>query len=272
MVREVLIPAAGLGTRFLPFTKAVPKELLPVGNIPAIDYILEECVNAGIYDIGMIVSEHKKMLIDYLRVENHTADKLAHGCEHTLVDTIEYLHRALTLHEIYQDIPKGLGHAILLGQRTITQPFFAVCLPDDIIIQDRPLIAELMELSQRYQASVIAVIEVEPDEVSAYGVINPGALLEPNVLEVQSLIEKPVAHEAPSNIAIIGRYVLTSSIFKHLKHLPPGVHNEIQLTDALNALAQDPAERVIAKIVTGKRFDIGTPQGLLKINNYLATL
>lgn len=239
-IKKAIIPAAGLGTRFLPLTSAIPKELLPIMNTPAIQYIVTEAVTAHINDLYIITNDNKPALAHYLNDK-----KEAH---------FSYITQAQ---------PRGLGHAILQAHAHINNEYTAVLLPDDIIIADQqPAIAQMAAIAERYNASVIAVQNVAESALSSYGVIEIGTQLDTGIFSIKSVVEKPAPGTAPSSYAILGRYILSPEIFTILGNTPPSTQNEIQLTDAIATLIAQ-GHPVIACEISGNRFDIGTPTGWL---------
>ncbi len=270
-ITQAIIPAAGFGTRFLPFTKAVPKEMLPLLSKPAIQIIAEEISAAGIDHCIMITARYKKALEDFFKAAPHLDLFLAQKKKEDLMAPLNDLIKKLSFSYIYQDEAKGLGHAILMAKGAITDDYFGILLPDDIIIHPTPGIGQLMAVAQKYKASVIAVQEVPASDISAYGVVAYKNQLAPDLFEVSGLVEKPKADQAPSNLAIIGRYVLSSRIFDELKDMPPSIGGEIQLTDGMAAMLKG-GERILAYKIQGIRHDIGNPTGWLKANLHYAQL
>jgi UTP--glucose-1-phosphate uridylyltransferase len=266
-ISQVIIPAAGLGTRFLPFTKAVPKELLPLLNTPAIQYIFSESVASGISDFFIITSAEKKALAQHFGPASGELEKmLARTNKQQLLDALNQLIKNRHIEFINQTEPLGLGHAVLMAKKQISTDYFGVMLPDDIIFAPKiPALAQLAAVSKKYNASVIAVQEVAPEQVSSYGVVAIKHQLEPGIAELTGLVEKPQPQDAPSRLAVIGRYVLSSKIFPLLENTPRGAGGEIQLTDAIDKLIKN-GERVIACTISGTRYDIGSPLGWLQAN------
>lgn len=264
-ISKAVIPAAGLGTRFLPATKALPKEMLPVVDKPAIQYVVEEAVNAGLSHVLMITGRNKNAL------ENHfdRAVELEHLLEtkgdEDRLDLVSEATGLADIHYVRQGDPLGLGHAITKSQTFVGNEPFAVLLGDDLIEEASSLLSEMLELAEEKQASVVALMEVPSAEVSKYGVVKPG-ISEGNVIEIAGLVEKPKIEDAPSNFAVIGRYVLQPGVFEVLNKLQPGVGGEFQLTDALNKMAADPklAGPVLGIIFEGRRFDTGDKMSYLK--------
>lgn len=266
-IKKVVIPAAGFGTRFLPITKSIPKEMLPILNKPAIEYIVQEAMLSGINDFYIVISKGKEAIADYFK-HSTKLDGIAHKNKLSLSD-LESIINFANFSYVHQEKQLGLGHAILMAKNHIKDDFFAVMLPDDLIVSNRPSIKQLLDLAQVENASVIAVQEVPNEFVSSYGVISIKNKLSNNMFELDGLVEKPAAKLAPSNLAIIGRYVLSSNIFSSLEQINPGANGEIQLTDAIGHLLET-GQKVFAYKVEGTRYDVGTPIGWLKANNEIS--
>lgn len=268
-ITKAVVPAAGHGTRFLPWTKAVPKELLPLLNKPAIHYIAQEIADAGLTDCIMISAAHKKALAQYFSTVPELEAFLQEKNKTHLLSDINNLIHALNFTYLYQEEAKGLGHAINLARDLITDEYFGVLLPDDIMISNPPGIKQLIDIAHKENASVIAVQEVPLEKVSSYGIIAIKKQLNSTLFEVGNLIEKPAQNNAPSNLAIIGRYVLSSKIFTALNNVKPSAGGEIQLTDGIAGMLKA-GERVLAYTMHGSRYDVGTPAGWLEANLALA--
>jgi UTP--glucose-1-phosphate uridylyltransferase len=260
-VKKAVIPAAGLGTRFLPATKAQPKEMLPILDKPAIQYVVEEALRAGIEDILIISGRGKRSIEDHfdrsLELELYLKEKGKDG----LLEEVQAISEKVAIHYIRQRDPLGLGHAVSVAEPHVGGQPFACLLGDDIMTEDNPLIERMLAIHARYGRSVIAVKEVPREEINLYGCIEPD-FVEDNLARVISIVEKPSPEEAPSTLAAIGRYVLTPEIFDALRRTEPGVGGEIQLTDAINILAQEQA--VYAYVFEGGRYDIGNKLDWLK--------
>jgi UTP--glucose-1-phosphate uridylyltransferase len=260
-VRKAVITAAGLGTRFLPATKAQPKEMLPILDKPAIQYVVEEAVRSGIEDILIISSRGKRSIEDHfdrsLELEMYLKEK---GKDDLLAE-VRGISEQVAIHYIRQRDPLGLGHAVSVAEPHVGGQPFACLLGDDIVTEDNPLLERMLAIHARYGRSVIAVKEVPREEMALYGCIEPD-FVEDNLARVISIVEKPSPKDAPSNLAAIGRYVLTPEIFDALRRTEPGVGGEIQLTDAINILAQEQA--VYAYVFEGGRYDIGNKLDWLK--------
>ncbi len=268
-IRHAVVPAAGHGTRFLPWTKAVPKELLPLLNKPAIHYIAQEIANAGLSECIMISAPHKQALENYFNTSPELEHFLDQKNKSALLDEVKQLRAALQFSYIYQQEAKGLGHAINLARNLITDDYFGILLPDDIMANTHSGIKQLIDLASRHNASIIAVQEVPRESTSSYGMVAIKNQLSSNLYEVDNLVEKPRPEDAPSQLAIIGRYVLSSKIFTSLQDLKPSAGGEIQLTDGIAHMLKS-GERVLAYTIQGTRFDVGTPQGWLHANISLA--
>ncbi|MFF8911839.1 UTP--glucose-1-phosphate uridylyltransferase GalU [Streptomyces sp. NPDC015032] len=260
MIKKAVIPAAGLGTRFLPATKATPKEMLPVVDKPAIQYVVEEAAAAGLSDVLMITGRNKRPLEDHFDRNHELESALARKGDAERLLRVQESSELATMHYVRQGDPKGLGHAVLCAEPHVGDEPFAVLLGDDLIDPRDPLLAHMAEVHERHGGSVVALMEVEPAQVHLYGcaAVAPEPV-ENGVVAVTGLVEKPSAHEAPSNYAIIGRYVLDPAVFDVLRGTGPGRGGEIQLTDALQRMAADtslggPVHGVIFK---GRRYDTG---------------
>ena len=266
-LRKAVIPAAGLGTRFLPATKAQPKEMLPIVDKPAIQYVVEEAVRAGLTEFLIVTGRGKRSIEDHfdrsLELEHFLEEK---GKFDDLKQVREISDMA-EIHYIRQKDPLGLGHAVSVAEAFVGGEPFAVLLGDDIMADHHPLLSEMLDVHERYGRSVLAVTEVSREEVSLYGIVE-GEFLEERLARVRSVIEKPEPDEAPSNLAAIGRYILTPEIFDCLRGIPPGRGGEIQLTDAITLLARQQA--VYAWVFEGGRFDVGKKLDYLKATIELA--
>ncbi|MCF6471463.1 UTP--glucose-1-phosphate uridylyltransferase GalU [Nonomuraea sp. MG754425] len=259
-VTKAVVPAAGLGTRFLPATKATPKEMLPIVDKPAIQYVVEEAASAGLLDVLMVTGKNKRSIEDHFDRAFELEEVLeAKGDEHRLSQVREPASLA-TLHYVRQGEPKGLGHAVLCAKQHVGGHPFACLLGDDLIDQRDHLLRRMVEVRDTFGGSVIALMEVPKEQVSLYGVATIEATSEADVVRVTDLVEKPPANEAPSNWAIIGRYVIDPAIFEVLENTPPGRGGEIQLTDALRTLASRGSEEggpVHGVLFRGRRYDTG---------------
>ncbi|MGE8033506.1 UTP--glucose-1-phosphate uridylyltransferase GalU [Lysinibacillus sp. NPDC093692] len=262
-VRKAVIPAAGLGTRFLPATKAQPKEMLPIVDKPTIQYIVEEAVASGIEDIIIISGRNKRSIEDHFDKTYELEELLIKKRKWDELEQIQAISNLANIHYIRQKEAKGLGDAIYCAHRFIGDEPFAVLLGDIILQAEKPALAQLIETYEKEQTSVIGVQAVGMDVVNQYGVINPdGEVVKGKAIEVKGFVEKPNAKEAPSNLAIMGRYVLKPTIFNALKVIQPGTGDEIQLTDAIELLNQ--SERIVAHDVKGMLYDCGSKFGFVQ--------
>ena len=260
-VRKAIIPAAGLGTRFLPATKAQPKEMLPIVDKPTLQFIIEEAVDSGIEEILIITGRNKKSIEDHFDKSVELELELEAKGKHELLEEVRKISDMVNIHYIRQKEQKGLGHAIHCAKSFIADEPFAVLLGDDIVYADKPCMKQLMEVFDEYKTSVLGVQEVAEEDIGKYGIVE-GKHIEGQVYKVRNLIEKPSMEDAPSNVAILGRYIITPLIFEILEHTKPGKGGEIQLTDALRELAQK--EAVYAYNFQGKRYDVGDKLGFLE--------
>lgn len=261
-VRKAVIPAAGLGTRFLPATKAQPKEMLPIVDKPTIQYIVEEAVASGIEDIIIISGRNKRAIEDHFDKSYELEENLLQKGKYGLLEQIKGITNLANIHYIRQKEARGLGDAILCASRFIGEEPFAVLLGDIIFDGEQPALKQIIDVYQRYESSVIGSQRVPKEDVSKFGIIEPQGKISEKLFTIQSLIEKPSISEAPSDYAIIGRYILTPSIFGILNRTKPGAGNEIQLTDALQSLTK--SEQVLAHEIKGKMYDIGDKIGFIK--------
>lgn len=260
-VTKAVIPAAGLGTRFLPATKASPKEMLPVVDKPAIQYVVEEAAAAGLTDVLMITGRSKRALEDHFDRVVELEDALAAKGDLERLALVRKATDLAKVHYVRQGDPRGLGHAVLAAAEHVGRQAFAVLLGDDLIDPRDPLLTRMVEVQAREGGSVVALMEVPPDTISMYGcaAVEPGG---GDVVRVTGLVEKPAVDEAPSNLAIIGRYVLSPTVFDVLRETPPGRGGEIQLTDAISGLlATEPVHGVVFR---GRRYDTGDRLDYLK--------
>jgi UTP--glucose-1-phosphate uridylyltransferase len=262
VVRKAVIPAAGLGTRFLPATKAVPKELLPIVDTPTIQYIVEEAVAAGVRDIILVVARGKESIVDHFDVAKELENQLERTGKTALRDQIREIARMANVVTIRQQEPLGLGHAVLCAKDVVGDEPFVVMLGDDMIDADVPGTKQLADCYARHGLGTIALMEVPPEETSMYG-IAAGRMVDDRTLRIDRLVEKP-KQDPPSNMAVIGRYVLPPRVFEILEGVTPGVGGEIQLTDALAVLARE--EGLLGYRFEGQRYDAGDRVGYLKAN------
>jgi len=266
-VRKAVIPAAGLGTRFLPATKTVPKEMLPLIDTPSIQLVVEEAVRAGLTDILIITARDKGAIEDHFDRAPELEALLDARGKFDEAKQVRELSDLAQIHTVRQHEALGLGHAVGVAEAHVSGEPFAVLLGDDLIHPSVPLLREMLRVHERYGRSVLAGLEVARSEISAYGAIEP-EMIEEDLARVRSVVEKPPADEAPSNLAAIGRYVFTPEIFEALRDTKPGHGGEIQLTDAINSLAQEQA--VYAYTFEAGRFDAGNKLDYLKATVELA--
>jgi UTP--glucose-1-phosphate uridylyltransferase len=265
-VRKAVIPAAGLGTRFLPATKAMPKEMLPVVDKPAIQYVVQEAVSAGLTDVLMITGRNKRALEDHFDRVPVTEQLLAAKGDTEKLAAIQHATDLGEIHYVRQGDPKGLGHAVLRAKTHVGNEPFAVLLGDDLIDERDELLTTMIDVQARTGGSVIALIEVPRDKISAYGCADMTVVEGENYVKVNHLVEKPAVEDAPSNLAVIGRYVLHPAVFEVLENTPPGRGDEIQLTDALQTLATREGDGggVYGVVFRGRRYDTGDKLSYLK--------
>ncbi|HEY8500156.1 MAG TPA: UTP--glucose-1-phosphate uridylyltransferase GalU [Clostridia bacterium] len=260
-VHKAIIPAAGLGTRFLPATKAQPKEMLPIVDTPTIQFIVEEAVSSGIEDIIIVTGRSKRAIEDHFDKSYELEEALKKSGKEDLLLQIRDISNLVNIHYIRQKEPKGLGHAIHCAKAFIGNEPFAVLLGDDIVKSEEPCLKQLINVYNEYKTTILGVQKVPESEVSSYGIIS-GKQIDERVVKVTDMVEKPDIDQAPSNTAILGRYIISPAIFSHLENIPPGKNGEIQLTDALKSLMKD--EAIYAYHFIGKRYDVGNRMGFLK--------
>lgn len=260
-VRKAIIPAAGLGTRFLPATKAQPKEMLPIVDKPTLQYIIEEAVASGIEEVLVIIGRNKNSIQDHFDKSVELELELEAKGKLDLLEEVRHISNMVQIHYVRQIEPKGLGHAVLCAKSFIGNEPFAVLLGDDIVYAEKPCLGQMIEAYDEYKTSILGVQEVESSEVSKYGIVD-GKFIEDRIYKVRGLVEKPSSEEAPSNVAILGRYIINPAIFEILENTKPGKGGEIQLTDALKELATK--EAMYAYVFEGRRYDVGDKQGFLE--------
>ncbi|EZX16740.1 UTP-glucose-1-phosphate uridylyltransferase 2 [Staphylococcus aureus C0673] len=260
-IKKAIIPAAGLGTRFLPATKAMPKEMLPILDKPTIQYIVEEASRAGIEDIIIVTGKHKRAIEDHFDIQKELETTLYEKGKLELLDKVQYSTELANIFYVRQKEQKGLGHAIHTAKQFIGNEPFAVLLGDDIVESDNPAIKQLMEQYEATGKSVIGVQTVPESETHRYGIIDPNSQ-DGRLYEVNRFVEKPEQGTAPSNLAIMGRYVLSPEIFDYLENQTEGSGGEIQLTDAIERLNKD--DKVYAYDFEGQRYDVGEKIGFVK--------
>ena len=260
-IKKAVIPAAGLGTRFLPATKAQPKEMLPIVDKPTLQYIIEEAVASGIVEILIITGKNKKSIEDHFDKSVELELELEQKGKTELLEIVRDISQMVNIYYIRQKEPKGLGDAIYCARSFIGDEPFAVMLGDDIVDNDVPCLKQLMSAYEEYRTTILGVQTVAPEDANKYGIIN-ARYIEDNVYKVKDLVEKPSIEEAPSNVAILGRYIITPKIFEILENTAPGKGNEIQLTDALLKLIEH--EAMYAYNFEGRRYDVGDKLGFLE--------
>jgi len=258
-VTKAVIPAAGLGTRFLPATKAMPKEMLPVVDKPAIQYVVEEAVDAGLHDVLMITGRNKNALENHFDRNAELEETLTRKGDTDRLEKVNYSTALADMHYVRQGDPKGLGHAVLRAKMHVGREPFAVLLGDDIIDSRDVLLKRMLEVQAQRNATVVALLEVDPDSIHLYGAAAVEPTDEEDVVRITGLVEKPDREHAPSNYAVIGRYVLRPEVFDVLEQTAPGRGGEIQLTDALQSMAQAPdwTGGVYGIVFRGRRYDTG---------------
>ena len=264
-VTKAVIPAAGLGTRVLPATKAQPKEMLVIVDKPSLQYIIEELVESGIKDIIIVTGRNKNSIEDHFDYSYELEDTLKKDGKDKLLGKVESISSMANICYVRQNHPKGLGHAILKAKSFVGDEPFVIALGDDIVYNDIPVAKQLIDNYSKYQSSIVGCQEVKAEDVSKYGIVKPTKNLDDKTVEMDDFIEKPAMEEAPSRLACLGRYLLTPKIFEYLEKEKPGKGGEIQLTDAILDMLKD-GEKVIAYEFDGKRYDIGNKFGLLKAN------
>jgi UTP--glucose-1-phosphate uridylyltransferase len=262
-VKKAIIPAAGLGTRFLPATKAQPKEMLPIVDKPTIQYIIEEAVEAGIQDIIIVTGRNKRSIEDHFDRSIELELELERGGKQEMLTMVKEISEMANIHYIRQKEPRGLGHAILAAQHFIGNEPFAVLLGDDVVVAKQPCLGQMLDVFREYQTSILGVQTVDRQVVDKYGII-AGKQVDDRVYKVTDMVEKPSLEEAPSNVAVLGRYIITPEIFRFLETQDAGRGGEIQLTDALKRLAKEQA--MYAYDFMGHRYDVGTKAGFIQAN------
>lgn len=262
-IRKGVIPAAGVGTRFLPATKAVPKELLPIVDRPTIQYIVEEAVASGIEQVILITARGKEAVEEHFAVSTELEAVLKRQKKEDLLQMVKGLSEMVKIRSVSQKEPKGLGHAVLCAREAVGEEPFAVLLGDDLVDAEPPCLAQMVEVSRQKGGAVIALLRVPAAETHLYGIIR-GEQVDERIYRIQELVEKPAPDKAPSNLAIIGRYLLPPEIFPILEKTPPGKGGEIQLTDALQTLAR--SMPLYGYEFVGDRYDAGDKFGYLQAN------
>jgi UTP--glucose-1-phosphate uridylyltransferase len=272
MINKCLFPAAGYGTRFLPATKAIPKEMLPILNKPLLQYGVEEALSAGVTNMAIVTGRGKRSIEDHFDNAFELETQLKGTLKEHYLNEINIIIKKSTFTYVRQQEMLGLGHAILTGEPLIGNVPFAVILADDLCVSHNyknNVLTQMIKAYERYHCSIVAFQEVDPSETEKYGIIS-GELINgtDDLYQVNRMVEKPSPNESPGNMAIIGRYILSPEIFESLRKIKPDSNNEIQITDALNLLAHE--GKVIAYKIQAERFDCGTIEGYLLANNYLA--
>lgn len=266
VIKKCLFPAAGYGTRFLPATKAMPKEMLPIVTKPLIQYGVEEAMDAGITEIGVVTGRGKRAIEDHFDISYELEHQIAGSDKEELLSSTREIMDRCTFSYTRQVEMKGLGHAILIGESLMGQEPFAVVLADDYCVTEGDgVLTQMVKLYEKYQCSIVAIEEVPKDETYKYGVIE-GDLEADGVYRIRNMVEKPAPEDAPSNLAIIGRYILSPDIFDVIRSTPPGKNGEMQITDALQLQAQQ--GKVIGYRFKGRRFDCGSIDGFIEATNY----
>ena len=260
-IRKAVIPAAGLGTRFLPTTKSLPKELLPILDKPMLQYAVEEVAQAGIQQVIIVTSRGKESIAAYFQPDPALEQHLADTGALELLEKVRHASNLAQVSLVIQEQPLGLGHAVLTAREAVGHEPFVVILPDDIVAHTPGVTAQMLEVSHRFQASVVAVEPMPWEVVHNYGVVK-AAPVEERVYRIEGLVEKPTPEQAPSNLTVVGRYILPPEIFRCLERTPPGAKGEIQLTDGLLLLLE--SQEIYAYQFQGRRYDGGTPLGLLR--------
>ncbi|EWG11469.1 UTP--glucose-1-phosphate uridylyltransferase GalU [Cytobacillus firmus] len=261
MIKKAVIPAAGLGTRFLPATKAQPKEMLPIVDKPTIQYIIEEAVESGIEDIIIVTGRSKRAIEDHFDKSVELEMLLERTGKHEMLEVVENISNLVDIHYVRQKEPLGLGHAVLCAKKFIGNEPFAVLLGDDIVDSEVPALKQMIDQYTKVQSSILGCNEVPRSEVYKYGIVNYSENTG-DLFKVQSLVEKPAVEEAPSTQAIVGRYILTPAIFDMLEDVQPDKKGEIQLTDAIDSLLDK--ESIYSYIIQGNRYDVGDKFGFLQ--------
>ena len=267
MIKKCLFPVAGYGTRFLPATKAMPKEMLPVVNKPLVHYGVEEALDAGLFEIGFVTGRNKRAINDYFDTNYELENEISGSGKEALLSDIRNVIQKGTFSTTRQSEMLGLGHAILTGETLVGDEPFGVVLADDLCFgaDDQGVLSQMVSLYQQFRCTIVAIQEVPDDQVEKFGVI-AGDPIRDDLFRVTDMVEKPKKEDAPSNLAIIGRYILTPDIFNLIRKTPPGKNGEVQITDALLAQAKEGC--VMAYKFKGRRFDCGSISGFISATNY----
>ena len=259
-LKTAVLPVAGLGSRFLPITKSIPKEMLPIIDNPLIQFAIEEAIEAGIEKIVFVTSYTKKAIEDYFSINSELEKRLIQSNKENLIEKIhpKYLDE-VEFSYVFQEEPNGLGHAILQAKDLVDDEYFGIILADDLLVHEIVCLSQLLNIHHENNSSVLGVFAADPGKISNYGVID--GVLDGDSYKLNNIIEKPKAEEAPSNLAVFGRYILSKEIFNHLENTNPGINGEIQLTDAIKSLIEKDTVRAIE--IMGKRFDCGSKEGYI---------
>ena len=259
-LKTAVLPVAGLGSRFLPITKSIPKEMLPIIDKPLIQFAIEEAIEAGIEKIVFVTSYTKKAIEDYFSINSELEKRLLQSNKENLIEKIhpKYLDE-VEFSYVFQEEPNGLGHAILQAKDLVDDEYFGIILADDLLVHEIGCLSQLLNIHHENNSSVLGVFAADPGKISNYGVID--GVLDGDSYKLNNIIEKPKVEEAPSNLAVFGRYILSKEIFNYLENTNPGVNGEIQLTDAIKSLIEKDAVR--AAEIMGKRFDCGSKEGYI---------
>lgn len=260
-VRRAVFPVAGLGTRFLPATKDIPKEMMPLVDRPLIHHGVDEAVASGCTEVVFVTGQGKESIRRYFEPSEELVSLLRERGKDELSAVVQNIHRLANFHYAFQEKPLGLGHAVLCAEKFCEGEYFGLLLPDDVMIAQPPVLSQLEAVRKKYHATVLCVEKVAESETSRYGIVDAEEV-EPGVYRVKGLVEKPKREDAPSNLAIMGRYLLSPAIFPHLKNLKRGAGGEYQLTDAISSLLSE--EPVYAALYSGKRLDCGVKEGWIK--------
>lgn len=260
-IRKAVIPAAGLGTRFLPVTKSIPKEMLPIVDKPTIQYIVEEVIASGIEDVLIITGRNKGSIEEHFDRAIELEDNLEKSHKQELLEEVRKISRMINIHTVRQKDPLGLGHAVYCARSFVGNEPFAVLLGDDVVDSQKPCLKQMIEMFEQYNSTILGVQPIEWENVSRYGIVS-GNKINDTMYSVKDLVEKPAQDKAPTNIAILGRYILTPKIFEILEDTHKGVGGEIQLTDGLRELCN--IEDVYAYTFEGRRYDVGSKIGFLE--------
>ncbi|VUD67993.1 UTP--glucose-1-phosphate uridylyltransferase [Thalassocella blandensis] len=266
MIKKCLFPVAGYGTRFLPATKSMPKEMLPVVNKPLVQYGVEEAIEAGLTEVGFVTGRGKRAIADHFDVSYELEHQIAGSSKEQYLTSIRDVMAKGSFSFTRQASMAGLGDAILNGRRLIGSEPFGVVLSDDLCVAEEGVLSQMVKLYKQFRCSIVAVQEVAQEDIHKFGVID-GEQIKDGIYQVNNMVEKPEAKDAPSNLAIIGRYILTPDIFEIIENTPPGKNDEVQLTDALMTQAKDGC--VLAYKFKGKRFDCGSVSGFVDATNYV---